>query len=430
MRLCIHRGARQIGGSCVELEHDGHSILLDLGLPLDADGPDPSLLPDIPALTDSSASYQEAPPARDLAIASYEPSRLLGVVVSHIHPDHIGLTSLISPKVPVYVGEKTWCLMRAAKDFLPRQSMPHSVETYHDGRTFQLGPFRITPYLVDHSAFDAYGLLVEAGNRRIFYSGDFRAHGRKSRLMERFIQNPPSNIDVLLLEGTTLSRSDHKYKSEMALEKELTRHIATSSGLVLAVFSAQNIDRFVSVYKATLRADRVFVGDAYLAHLLRSLGLPSLPSPNKGNFRVYLPNSQRGQIFAKRSFEIVEPFRHARIFADELAADPSRFVVLFRESMAREFGPIVQPAGADLIYSLWPGYLDRDKSSLRAWCEATATRLIHCHTSGHADPHTLIQMAQSMSPRHIIPIHTEAPDRYRELFANVTVLNDGQWFNA
>lgn len=39
----------------------------------------------------------------------------------------------------------------------------------------QLGPFTVTPYLVDDSAFDAYALLVEAVGRRVLYSGDLRA---------------------------------------------------------------------------------------------------------------------------------------------------------------------------------------------------------------------------------------------------------------
>ncbi|MFC7483088.1 hypothetical protein ACFQX7_28070 [Luedemannella flava] len=34
MRVRIHRGAREIGGSCVELQAAGESILLDLGRPL------------------------------------------------------------------------------------------------------------------------------------------------------------------------------------------------------------------------------------------------------------------------------------------------------------------------------------------------------------------------------------------------------------
>ncbi len=33
MKLIIHRGAHQVGGSCVELSHEDTTILLDIGLP-------------------------------------------------------------------------------------------------------------------------------------------------------------------------------------------------------------------------------------------------------------------------------------------------------------------------------------------------------------------------------------------------------------
>ena len=37
---------------------------------------------------------------------------------------------------------------------------------------------------MDHSAFDAYAFLVEAEGRSLFYSGDFRIHGRKQRVFD------------------------------------------------------------------------------------------------------------------------------------------------------------------------------------------------------------------------------------------------------
>src|SRR5260221_6862090 len=46
----IHRGTRQIGGTCVELEAEGARILLDLGLPLDADDVSEDLLPNVSGL--------------------------------------------------------------------------------------------------------------------------------------------------------------------------------------------------------------------------------------------------------------------------------------------------------------------------------------------------------------------------------------------
>ena len=37
MKVCIQRGTKQIGGTCVEIESDGKRLVLDVGLPLDAD---------------------------------------------------------------------------------------------------------------------------------------------------------------------------------------------------------------------------------------------------------------------------------------------------------------------------------------------------------------------------------------------------------
>jgi hypothetical protein len=40
MRVCIHRGTKEIGGTCVEVESRNTRIVLDVGLPLDAVDPD------------------------------------------------------------------------------------------------------------------------------------------------------------------------------------------------------------------------------------------------------------------------------------------------------------------------------------------------------------------------------------------------------
>jgi len=43
MELCIHKGAKEICGACLEIEHEGNRVLFDLGLPLDADFEDTPL---------------------------------------------------------------------------------------------------------------------------------------------------------------------------------------------------------------------------------------------------------------------------------------------------------------------------------------------------------------------------------------------------
>jgi ribonuclease J len=98
--VCIHRGTRQIGGTCVELACRGECILLDLGLPLDGGKDDPTtLLPAIPGV-------QTADPS------------LLALVVSHSHTDHWGLVAY-APGLPIVAGAATRHMLRAAAAFVP-----------------------------------------------------------------------------------------------------------------------------------------------------------------------------------------------------------------------------------------------------------------------------------------------------------------------
>ena len=100
-RARIHRGADQIGGTCVELSYDGARILLDLGKPLDAEETSPDLLPKIDGL---GASPDES---------------LLAIVISHGHVDHWGLTPLVEGQIPVAMGAATQRILKAAAPFLP-----------------------------------------------------------------------------------------------------------------------------------------------------------------------------------------------------------------------------------------------------------------------------------------------------------------------
>ena len=136
--------------------------------------------------------------------------------------------------------------------------LKHQLQAYASGKSFQLGPFRITPHLTDHSAFDAQMLLIECDGKRIFYTGDFRIKKRKSSLVEKLIKQPPTEIDALLMEGTTLGRNSD-YPSEDDLEDTLVDHFRKTDGRVFITWSAQNIDRTVTIYRACKRSQRTLV---------------------------------------------------------------------------------------------------------------------------------------------------------------------------
>lgn len=238
--------------------------------------------------------------------------------------------------------------------------------------------------MVDHSAFDAYAFLVEAGGRRLFYSGDLRSHGRKQQTVEQLIQSPPAEVNVLMLEGTTVGRTQMSPSalSEKAVEDAARRVFVETEGLVLCFFSPQNIDRLVSLFRAAKRAGRTFVYDLYAASVARATLNPRIPQPAWPEVRVYLPHAQRTKVIESEQFARVDAVKQARIFGEELASDPKRFVMLARASMGPELARAGCLDGARAIWSQWPGYL-REPSGERtkAWLSEHRIPLEIIHAS-------------------------------------------------
>ena len=409
MKFRIHRGAKEIGGTCIELRAGGKTLLLDLGMPLTVGNPVGALLPRISGLADGSDQD------------------FLGVVLSHPHADHYGLLSEAAVNTRVYLGQDSQSLLRAAVPFTTFGLDLSNGVTYRDRQAFEVGPFRITPFLVDHSAFDAYSLLVEAGGRRLFYTGDFRSHGRKPGTFKRLLaETAIKGVDVMLMEGTHLGRPGQAdAQTEASLEDDMARSISATKGLVLACFSGQNIDRVVTFWKATRRAGRTFVADVYLAHILESLNRPTLPKPP-----VFLPKAMKAKLVRENNTEVVLPFRRRRLYPEQIADKANRLVMMFRSSMMQEFEGLGCLKGGKLIYSQWPGYLDRDRVNIRAWCAQQELGFEILHTSGHADVKTLVELSRSVAAKRVIPIHTDSPERLGELISDATPVRDGEWIEV
>ena len=411
---CIHRGANQIGGSCVELSVDGARILLDLGKPLDAQDADLSLLPPIAGLKDGGDAGLHA------------------IVLSHGHVDHSGLLPLAHGSIPIAMGDATARIMRAAAPFIRNSFAPKATISLADGTPLQIGPFTITPYLVDHSAFDAYALLVEAGGRRLFYTGDIRGHGNKSALFERLLRKPPERVDTLLMEGSSLGRLDEhaQFPTEDEIEARLVEHFR-DPGFIAICASAQNIDRIVKIYRACKRTGRTLLLDLYAMEVLRATGNEKLPAPGWPNLAVYVPEYQRRQIKQNKLFDLLEPYKSARVYREHISETGDRSVMLFRRPMLPDIDRADLWTGARAIWSQWDGYLkDGSGADLKRAFEARNVPIEHVHTSGHASIKDLKRLAAAVAAKSLVPIHTFEGDRFSQLFDNVTRRKDGEWWEV
>jgi ribonuclease J len=405
LRLIVHRGTQQIGGSCIEIAHPhGDRIILDAGRPLDAPEGATGLLP---ALLDRS--------------------RPATVLISHPHQDHWGLVEELPRDWPVWTGSGSAKLIAVTGD-VTRRPLTRTFETW-DSRSgpFAIGPFTITPILTDHSAFDAYMLLIEGAGKRILYTGDFRRHGRKSVLVDRIMAHPPADIDVLLTEGTNLG-SDKPVQTEDEIEHEFAELFERTEGRVFVSWSAQNIDRTVSIYRAATRTSRTLAIDLYTADVLDSISEGTgLPRPGFRNLKVIVTRGLGNNYRRHGRENFVERMVPHGISAKRL--EGSHHVVMLRRGLIRDYKLAgVVPTAADAYnFSMWRGYLsDPYHTEALEWCRTAGAEIAYIHTSGHASPADLRAFAAAVNPKIVVPVHGVKWDEESHGFGAIRRLADAE----
>jgi ribonuclease J len=409
LTITVHRGTQAIGGSCIELAgQNGERLILDAGRPLDAPREASGLLP------------------RTLDL-----NRPATVIFSHGHMDHWGLINELPAEWPIWAGEKAAEMMRLSTELFGG-SISRPIQTWHSrSQPFSVGSFTITPYLTDHSAPDAYMLLIEGQARRILYSGDFRAHGRKAKLVEAMIVSPPKCIDVLLMEGTNLG-ANKPVITEVELENAFVELANKTPRHVFVQWSAQNLDRTVTLFRAARRTGRKLVVDLYGADALRRLAggtrIPT-PGPEFPELEVVITPSGKRLYARLGRDDFVTEMATSGFATSRTRLANDRAFIMHRDSMVRDFerGGVGFTAGDAYAFSNWSGYIDQNNPD-SGWARAqiAGAKTLKLHTSGHASPADLSRFAAAIDPKALVPVHGVAWDVPRIPLPPVQRLADGE----
>lgn len=425
MKLTIHRGANEIGGSCVEIQSGDSRILIDFGMPLVDSKKQPF---DSKSIAGKSVEELKklniVPNITGLYKGEYPEYN--AILLSHSHQDHYGLLSFVNPDIPVYLSRGCKELVEVSNFFGQTEYDLKNIKTVEMWQPFQAGDFTITPYPVDHSGFDALAFLVESENKRIFYSGDFRGHGRKSIVFDNILKNPPKGIDCLILEGTMIGRDKGEYLTEEDLENGLINILKNENKLFFVACSSQNIDRLESIYNACAESGRIFVIDPYTALILDKLKDISSDVPQScrnDTIRIFFVPSRytKKMVVNKSLFK----FKSAKITYEQMQANRERLLIkdsyLTRTIFAKKKGL----SNSKLIYSMWDGYLKEAKS----FWDKNNVPIIEIHASGHAYIKDLQKFVKALNPQYIVPNHTFYPEKFKQYFgSNVRIVKDGEPF--
>lgn len=411
MKIIIHCGSQQIGGNCIELSTAKTRILLDVGKELPAlDEPislEKGLFPDVKALLNKN--------------------KVDGVLISHSHSDHIGLINKLNPDIPVYIGKHALHVYNTTAMFTCQEKLANPVFFLESAKQFKIGDFTITPYLVDHSGYDAYSFIIEANGKKIVYTGDFRDHGKKAGATEYFKKHLSSNIDALLIEGTMMNRRKETLVTEDEIEEKACALMQSTETPVLVLQSSTNIDRLVGMYRASKRSGRLFVIDIFTAQIVSQLG-DTIPKPSSSfdDIRVIYPYWLTKKKYAQGCADLMNQYRRYKITKSELGG-MKKYCLLFRPSMLSDLKYIDNLEDAQMIYSMWNGYKKQSAvKAVLAFAEQNKMPVTDLHTSGHASVAALENLIRISEAQIVLPIHTENAKAFWSISKRVRLPEDGK----
>jgi len=435
MKLIIHRGTHEIGGNCIEVCSGQTRIIIDLGMPL-VDPRDKKKK--FESFSIQRKTVQQLlkdgilPPVKGLFEGIDDGHPVDAFLLSHPHQDHYGLCKFIRKDIPIYLSEDAGRILGAADVFLPTQFGKYDQKVFLKNRKpVNIAGMKITPYLMDHSGYGAMAFLVEADGKKIFYSGDFRGHGRKKALFERFLKSHPSGINTLLMEGTMVDRTEEVVDTEQQLETKIVQQARKYPGMKLILCSGQNIDRIVTFYRAAKRSGALFVIDLYLANILHELGRKSMPVPSNDfkDVKILFTKHFMKRLEQKRIPDWYKRWRPYEISPAALRRLRGKAFIIYRDRSQPELETAGIPPKSALFYSQWSGYIAEPSfKQTEAFCKRHRIDNLQVHTSGHAMVGDLKRFATALNPQTLVPMHTFGAEKFHGLFKNVKELKDEEVF--
>jgi len=387
VRVAFLGGLGEIGRNCAVVELDGARLLIDCGLAFpDADQPGVDII--LP----------------DFAWLAEEPERVVGVVLTHAHEDHMGALPyfLRDFDVPVY-GTRLSLAMLAAK-LEEHELAPSLVEVAPGDRT-TIGPFDLELFAMSHSIPDGVAVALRTPAGTIVHTGDFKMDltpidGRPTDL-GGLARLAPDGIELLLSDSTNADQGGF-IAAEVEVGRALDEIFAAARRRIVVACFASHVHRVQQVLDAAARLDRkvALVGRSMIRNMRVAGDLGYLRVPPG----LLVPVEDLNRL------------------------DPARTVVVCTGSQGEPYSALTLMAARDHKWvRIEPADTVVLSSSLIPGNEAAVYRTINdlarlgadvyhkgnarVHVSGHAAQGELTLLLTTLRPRNFLPVHGE----YRHL---------------
>ena len=340
--------------------------------------------------------------------------RLVGLVITHAHEDHIGAVAHLWPQLrcPVYATPVAAAVLRRKLTEVQLTSQV-KVNVVPPGGAIDLKPFRLQFIRMAHSIPESQALAIDTPHGLVLHTGDWKIDPHP-------LIGPPTDetalgalgergVLALVCDSTNAMVEGHS-GSEHEVRQSLTALIRNLRGRVAVTCFASNVARVESIAHAARAAHRsvAIVGRSlrnltaaarecgYLADLPPFLGEDDIEDVPDDNILILITGSQG----------------EARAALSRVALDSHPRVAL-GEGDTVVFSSRVIPGNERAIGSVQDNLVRRGVNLM--------TDMDHLvHVSGHPARDELRRMYRLVKPRYAVPVHGE----WRHLSAHAALAQE------
>ena len=380
-------GLGEIGLNCQLWETSGGVVMVDCGL----------MFPD-----DAHLGVDVVIP--HFGAVSAIKDKLLGIVLTHGHEDHIGALPWLLPELKgTRIFGSRFTLALVEHKLREREILDWAELCPVDAQTvLPLGDLTFHFFPVCHSIPEGFGLGVETPVGRVVHSGDFKidphpldSTGTDLGVFRDFVG--PQGARLLLSDSTNVMREGHSL-TEREVKDSLEKIFARAEGRIVITLFSSHIQRIQEVFDLAREFGRtVVISGKSLANnieMARDLGIAKLPpsffNAHNGvpdlpdNEQVLVVTGAQGEPMSALSRMVLGGHRQLEIRKGDTVVMSSRMIPGNAKAISKLINEMYR-IGAEVLY------------------ESVHT----IHASGHAQREELRDMLEAVRPTLFVPIHGE-----------------------
>jgi ribonuclease J len=384
LRIIPLGGLGEVGRNMMILEWGDEAIIVDIGL-------------NFPEERTPGVDYV----IPNISYLEKNKRKILGVILTHGHYDHIGAIPYILDKIgnpPLFGSAMTLGITQKRQEEFPLKPKLRTNEI-KEGERIELGPFTVEFFHQNHNVPDGHGALIETPVGNIVHTSDFKFDLTPTNA-------PPTNFDrlheiaakgiLLLMSDSTGAEAEGRSLSEKVIAENLDVIFEKAKGRIITATFASLINRVQDIITLSEKHGRKVVIEGYgmktNIEIARNLGLIKtkkgtvIPAEKAADYSdnkiTILSTGAQGEDNAALMRILSKQHRHFQLRKGDSVVLSSS-VIPGNERAVQNLKDDIMRQGAYIFHS----------------------QMMDIHAKGHAQQEELRDMIRIMSPQYFLPIH-------------------------